>query len=354
MLIAHDFAGLSLGEADLLRRAVSKKNKELLDSQRINFVQHCQKNNYSKEIANQIYDYIVQFANYGFNKSHAVGYALLSYEMAYLKANYFNIFMSKILNNVIGNQSEIVNYVHYAKLHNIEVFKPNINISTVEFSVYKKGLIFPLQGIFGIGTVLAKNIIAERQNGKFKSLDDFKKRVNINTNALEMLIYAGAFDDFGHSKKTLVEEANNNVSAYSQYLDDVIGISEDEYSEIELKRFELKALGFNIEYDSFKNIGILHKNYNAQFISRKYINYEITTLIQFDNIKELKTKKGDIMAVGNISDGRVQIDFVLFPKEYEIFKLVLDKESLFLAKGKLTFDAKYRKTQLQIEFLKKI
>lgn len=354
MLIAHDFAGLSLGEADVLRRAVSKKNKELLDSQRVNFVEHCVKNNYSKEIANQIYDYIVKFAEYGFNKAHAVGYALLSYQMAYIKANYFNIFMSNLLNSVIGNQSDVVSYIRYARLHKMHVYEPNINESDVTFKIYKDGLIFPLSGIFGIGLIQASQIVKERENGLYKSLDDFKKRTSLNSNSIINLIYSDSFDLFGHSKKTLVDEANNNISTYSRFLDDVIGLKEEEFDEIELKRLEAKMLGLNIKYDNFKNIEIIHRNYNASFISRKSLNKDLNTIIQFENIKEIKTKKGDPMAFGSATDGRISFNFVIFPKEYEIFKDILDKESIFLAFGHVSFDDKYKKVELKIANLKKI
>jgi len=354
MLIAHDFAGMSLGEADILRRAVSKKNKELLDSQRVIFVDNCVKNNYTKEVANQIYDYIVKFADYGFNKAHAVGYALLSYQMAYLKANHFNVFMANLLNSVVGNPSDVANYIKYSRIHNMKIYKPDINESVEIFKLYKDGLIFPLSGIFGLGSVASKNIVKERMNGPFKTIDDFKNRTNINSNVLTNLIFAGAFDSFNHSKKTLVQEANNNISTYSRFLDDVIGAKEEEYEITELKRNEAKAIGLNIEYDNFKNIDLLHRNYNAQYISRKSLNRDVASLIQFENIKEITTKKGELMCVGTCTDGRIELGFVIFPKNYQTFKLILDKESLFRVFANVRFDEKYKKVELTINEIKKI
>ena len=353
MLIAHDFAGFSLGEADVLRRAVSKKDEDTLRKERLNFVTHCKNNGYDEVTSNKIYDYIVKFANYGFNKSHAVGYALLSYQMAYLKANYFSIFMSKILNNVIGSQSEMIKYINYAKAHNIKIYKPNINLSTTEFISLKDGLIYPLQGIFGIGGVLAKNIVEERKNGLFKSMDDFKDRVEINSNALEQLVYAGAFDEFKHTKKYLINAASNNLSAYGKYIDDVISIKEDEFDEALLKKMEIKALGFNIEYDNFKNIDSLNKNFKTNFIKNQVKNKLVRTLIQFSSLKEIKTKKNDKMLVGTISDSQTSLDFVMFPRQYDLYKNIIDTESLFLLEGTLMKD-KFNKVEIQVNNLKKI
>jgi DNA polymerase III alpha subunit len=110
----------------------------------------------------------------------------------------------------------------------------------------------------------------------------------------------------------------------------------------------------NIKYDNFKNIEIIHRNYNASFISRKSLNKDLNTIIQFENIKEIKTKKGDPMALGSATDGRISFNFVIFPKEYEIFKDILDKESIFLAFGHVSFDDKYKKVELKIANLKKI
>ena len=353
MLIAHDFAGMSLGEADLLRRAVSKKNKELLDNQRENFVSHCISNGYSKEIGNQIYDYIVKFASYGFNKSHAVGCAILSYQMAYLKANYFNIFISKILNNVIGNTSEIVSYIKYAKAHDIKIYPPSINESSVLFAPYKDGLIYPLLQIFGIGYVLANSIVEERKNGKYKDLNDFKNRIKTSPKVLEALIYSGAFDSFNHTKKHLIDEINNNISAYSAYLDDIIQIKEDEYDEVLLKKDETKYLGLNLTYDNFKNISLMHKNYNASFISLKG-NRRIRTLVTFESIKEVKTKKGELMAIGTVNDSHIQVNFVIFNKAYSQYSIILNQEDLFLIEGNLSYNSTYNKNELQIDFIQKI
>ncbi|MCR5787071.1 MAG: DNA polymerase III subunit alpha [Acholeplasmatales bacterium] len=355
MLIAHDFAGMSLGEADLLRRAVSKKNKDLLDAQRESFVRHCINNGYDKNVGNEIYDYIVKFASYGFNKSHAVGYALLSYQMAYLKANYFKIFMAHILNNVIGNPSLISQYISYAKTRGIKVYPPSVNDSNLSFTSYKDGLIFPLLQIHGIGFVQASNIVNERRNGKYKDLSNLKNRLNLNQNVLEALVYSDALDIFNHTKKHLLEEATNNISAYSKYLgDDIINITESEFDDLTLKKQEAKYLGLNIIYDNFKNINLMHKNYNANYISLKATNTKIRSLVTFESIRDIKTKKGDRMAIGTLTDSRSELGFVIFNRAYEQFNLILNQEDLFLIEGTLTYNKTYNKNELQIDFIQKI
>ena len=183
MQICVRFAKMSLAEADILRRAVSKKDKQLLTENREKFVGGAVKNGYEKKVADDIYDYIVKFANYGFNKSHSVAYSIISYHMAYFKANYFALFMAKYLNSVLGNVSVIENKLMYARRRGINVLPPNINLSCEYFVTKGNDLIYPLTGIQQIGFQIAKQIIAERENGSFKSLNDFKERLpQINKN----------------------------------------------------------------------------------------------------------------------------------------------------------------------------
>ncbi len=355
MQIASSFAGMSLAEADLLRRAVSKKDEKSIIEQRQPFIDSCVNNGYTEEVATKLYNDIAKFAEYGFNKSHAVGYALLSYQMAYLKANYFVIFIEELLNTVVGNQSEIIKYINYAKNNNVVVYNPNINISTNRFIKYRNGLILPFQTIKGVGNQLTNAIIDERNaNGDFKSFNDFVSRVKTSDNIIKELIYACCFDSLAKSKKQCVDFLSNGKGTYEMYLNDVIDKSVEEYDNDTLKAYETEALGFNIKYDNFKDINLLMKKYKTTLISTKNLNTSINVLIEFREIKELKTKKNDYMAVGKIYDSRVEISFVLFPKAYEIYKTILNVGSLFLANARLEYDSKYLKYQLNINTLKLI
>lgn len=355
MQIANVFAGMSLGEADLLRRAVSKKDESIIEKQKLPFVTSCIKNGYTEDVAIRLYEDIEKFAKYGFNKSHAVGYALLSYQMAYLKANYPVIFMNELLNSVIGSQSELIKYINYAKIHNVIVYSPNINISSNKFVKYRNGLILPLQAIKGVGNQLTNAIINERNtNGEFKNFSDFVSRVSATDNVLKELIYSCAFDQLTKSKKQCIDFLNNGKGTYELFLNDIIDKSVEEYDNETLKSFEIEAIGFNIKYDNFKDINFLMKKYQSTLISTKKLNMNINVLIEFREIKELKTKKNDRMAVGQIYDSRVELAFVMFPKVYEIYKTILNIGSLYLANARLEYDEKYAKYQLNISSLKLI
>ena len=222
MKIALKFAGYSLGEADILRRGVSKKQADVLIKEREKFVKKSIETGYSSEVANDIYDYIVKFANYGFNKSHSAAYAMVAYQMAYLKANYFSIFMSKLLNNVIGSSDTMKKYISYSKMHGLKIMPPSINKSQNVFVSLKNTLYMPFSQIRSVGKAIEENIIEERKKGKYLSFLDFKKRVKVSDSVLEALIFAGCFSEFELTKKTMVDSVNVNSNIYEKYIDDPV------------------------------------------------------------------------------------------------------------------------------------
>ncbi|MDE5546436.1 MAG: DNA polymerase III subunit alpha, partial [Anaeroplasmataceae bacterium] len=223
MQIAQIFAGFSLGQADLLRRAISKKKESELKNQQTSFIEGAMRKGHSQEVAQHIYEYFLKFNNYGFNKSHAVAYGLVSYQMAYFKANYFNIFISKILNNVIGATKMMVSYINYAKAHHVITFKPNVNVSTNRFEVNQAGMFMPLQAIHSIGEMTTLDIVNERnKNGLFKNFQEFKERTQLSESALEALIYAGALDGFGMTKKQMIEAKSSINEIIARHLEDRI------------------------------------------------------------------------------------------------------------------------------------
>lgn len=349
MQIAYKFAKMSLAEADILRRAVSKKDKKLLDENRLLFVSKCISNNYNNDIANQIYDYIVKFANYGFNKSHSVAYSMISYQMAYFKANYFSLFMSKYLNNLIGNTSSIETNLKYIKRKKIEVLSPDINLSTLEFECDEKSVRYPLTGIYQIGNNIATKIIEERKNGPYLSFDDFKKRLPfVGKNVLEALIYSGAFDSFGKTKKSLLQNSDPLEAIFNKQLKDV-KIDDSEFSLEHLRLQESKYIGFNILYDPFKDIDKLQIKHNSVFFSKKMLLESSLVIVEFSDIKEIKTKKGDLMLLGNVSDGKRTIKLVIFPYTYSNIKNKVSLDGLYLTKGKLSYNSNYNNYEYQLE-----
>lgn len=343
MKIAQSFAGYSLGEADLLRRAVSKKDASKLEVMSSDFIARAIKKGYSKDIAEAIYNLIYKFANYGFNKSHSVAYALFAYEMAYLKANHFNAFMSNIMNNVITNTNTLISYIAYAKSHNLLTQKPNINVSTDKFVFVKNWLFMPLNSIFSLGNTVALQIVNEREkNGLFRNFDDFITRCKfLSQSVIEALIYSGALDIFGKSKKSMIENSTGQSAFFMQFIDDKNKKENDdtEFDISILREKEKKYLGLNIEYNLFKNMNEYYNKYRAISLSMIKEKEFSNVIVAFSSLKEIKTKKGDLMLVLEIEDDKKSLHAIIFPKVYkEIPKGVLQTGVLYNVSGVLERD----------------
>lgn len=353
MLIAGTFAGYSLGEADVLRRAVSKKNASMLKELEVDFINKSIQKGHKKEEAKAIYDLIYKFANYGFNKSHSVAYALVSYWMAYLKANYFGIFMSNMLNYVISNTTTLVEYLKYSKMHGLVIYKPNINTSEDKFISTKVGIFMPLTIIYSIGMISARQILEERENnGLFKNYQDFLQRTPFLTTAnVEALIYAGALDIFGQKKKTMIENRSETASIFLKHL---TGIIEDrtEFDESFLREQEKKYLGMNIEYDIYKDYDLLVKKYNCSILEEKLTDFGYY-IVSFIKQKEIKTKNNELMLVGQITNNRIVMDFVIFPSQYSNTSRKLENDKLYIADGRISYN-KDKKLQLIVNNVKNI
>lgn len=341
MKIASVFAGYSLGEADVLRRAVSKKDSKTLKDLESDFIAKSIAKGYESHIAKAIYDLIYKFANYGFNRSHSVAYAILSYQMAYFKANYFSIFMANILNNVIGNTGTLIEYIKYAKLRGLITQKPNVNISSTKFVSNQYGLFLPLNTIFSIGDVVASNITREREeHGLFKSFNDFKERCQFLSIAnLQALIYSGALDIFGQTKKSMLNVSSKQDELFLKFiLDAKKDTTELDFSE--LKEMEYKYLGINLEYNHFKDIDKLSTKYKTIPIKSTKLNNEARLLAVISDFKIITTKNKDKMAVGSIEDQYTTKKFVIFPRVFSELEFELNKNDLYLILAKLELDNK--------------
>ena len=212
--IASLFAGYTYGQADVLRRAVSKKQRDVLEKERAHFVSMSLKQGHSKELSNQIYDYIVQFSNYGFNRAHSVAYGFVAYWMAYLKANYPTYFISVLTSSVIGSEATTRNYIYEAYKLNVRIIAPSVNVSTDIYEPYKDALVFPLLGIKNVGRKNVSSLLEERNKKKFTSYVDFIARTRgfLNKRVLDSLIKAGALDEFKLSKRTMIERLEGVVN----------------------------------------------------------------------------------------------------------------------------------------------
>ncbi|MFW5865148.1 MAG: DNA polymerase III subunit alpha [Candidatus Izemoplasmataceae bacterium] len=341
MAIASKYAGYSMTEADLLRRAVSKKSETILQNERKRFVKKAQALGKNPEKSNQIYDYIVTFANYGFNKSHSVAYATIAYWMAYLKANYPAYFIAVLMQSALATEALMREYIQEAALLNITISPPHINHSDTYFVYKNKTLYYPLTGIKNIGKTLAENIVKLRENG-YQSLIDFIQKTNqvINKRALEYLIYSGALDTFGLSKRTMIE----NIEAITHYLS-YQGINnleyeynkKEEFEEALLKHYETEAMGFNLSMHPLKAYEALLKQptiYQVGDLEALPLNKTIKLLAYVSKIKEIKTKNNEPMAFFQLEDQYNKIDAVCFPNAYIKVKAFIEHSDVLLFEGK--------------------
>lgn len=342
MQIACVMAGYSLGEADILRRAMSKKKEDILIKEKEKFVNKSIEKGYNEDLALSVYSLILKFANYGFNKSHAVAYSMISYKMAFLKAHFYKYFMLSLLNGAINNENKTSIYIANLRQKNISVKKPNVNISENHYIISENEIICPLAIIRNVGNNIVNQIIIERNKEPFKDFIDFCVRMysqSINRLVIESLILSGAFDLFGNNTKTLI----NNLDNILNYVDLVkdagmipievpILTPYDEYSNDELVKNEFNIFGFYLSNHPVtkyrKNINI-----NTLFLD-KYIDKYIELVLEVNNIKEVITKKNDVMAFVLASDEYRQVDLTLFPNVYLLNK-DLKKYDIIKISGKV-------------------
>lgn len=350
MKIAQSFAGYTLGEADVLRRAVSKKDSSMLESLENDFINKSISKGYSKEIAKDIYDLIYKFANYGFNRSHSVAYAMLSYQMAYFKANYFPVFMANVLNNTIGS-SQMINYIKYAKERGVITVKPDINLSDVKFVLSKKGLVMPFNAITSIGNIVASQIVEERKlRGAFVSYENFIERTSfLSESVKKALVYSGALDSFGKSKKYMAGDDNTKIVELEHDITAAFDklVAKKIFSEYDfqtLKDKEKEYLGINLEYNIFNGIDEIIKKYKPISLSNVKLNSEARLVVAISEYKEITTKKNDKMLVGHFEDLSSNKRFVIFPNTYSTLDKPIKKDSLYYVLGKLEMDNKNEET----------
>ena len=324
MQIASIIAGYSLGDADILRRAMSKKKKEILESERNKFIQGSIKNGFSEELAIKIYDLIEKFALYGFNKSHSIAYTMISYKMAYLKVHYKKYFYISLLNSVIGDSTKTVEYLYEMKKYKLEIVKPNICYSKDIYTIYNNKIYAPFNIIKGISKIISTKIINNQQ--EFQDIYDIFSKLDLNKAIYEVLIRAGAFDNFSYNRKTLIENLDSlmNYSGLCHDLDASLVLKPEiietgEYKELELINMEKELYGFFLSNHPTINYKIkFHDIINLKDIEN-YFNTWKNMIVFVENTKEITTKKGDKMLIFQGSDEERVIDFIIFPKTYEEF-----------------------------------
>ena len=329
MQIASKMAGFRLGQADILRRAISKKNKDVLDKNRVLFVEGCIRNGYAEDMGHQIYDYIVRFADYGFNRSHAVAYGILAYQTAYLKANYPLQYMTALLTSVSEQPTKLKKYINETKRMGIRLFPPDIQKSQVDFSIEQNAIRFGLYAIRHVGKKAAQEIVRARKAGPFRDLIDLWERVDhavCNRTTFEALIQSGVMDSLPGNRKqqlAMVEElfhqrkwtASKQISFFQRVEgEDYQHLTP--YTKQEQLALEKEYLGVDLSGHSFAS---LYRQLQPFFYSTidemVQLNHEqlihLAGLIQRFQLK--RTKSGEQMAFFMLEDHTNQVEVVCFP-----------------------------------------
>jgi DNA polymerase-3 subunit alpha len=320
MQIAQSFAGYSLSEADLLRRGISKKDETLLKSEAERFISKAIKHGQNAQDAKEVYDLIVRFSDYGFNRSHSVSYALVAYQMAYLKANHYVYFMQSLLNSVIGSEKAIDNYNKDLQKNGIQLLPPNIKVSHDQFEVISlKEIRAPLSIVKSIGMKTVNQMLSDRHQYTLDTWQNIKTwlKNHVSERQLTQLIHAGCFDDLNINRRTLIENSTFSDIEYAMYLDQMTMASLAEYDDDTLSELEKEALGFNLTYDLASQI----RNIQTCFIDD--IADRANVYIKIQSIKTIQTKHQETMAFMSCHDGQQIFELTVFPKVYQKYQPIL-------------------------------
>ena len=326
MQTAQVLAGFSLGEADLLRRAMSKKNAEVIQRERAKFIEGAIKLGRKKEIAEKVYDYIAQFANYGFNRSHAVAYSKIAFWLAYFKVHYPGAFYLALLNSNMGNRNKIAQYLMQAQEAGIKILPPDIENSKADFSLENGKILVGLRAIRGLRSDLLKQILEIKR--PIKSMTDFLWKIDNNllsADAVGNLIKAGTFDRLAPNRnellkinKDLVESvkmAGSNLSLFETLEPKVE--EEKMPTAAEKSAMEVEAMGFSTGINPIIAVQKYARKFNAKRLQVFESNEQGIAVGKLMKVKQITTKKGDNMAFAVFSDTSGEKDFTIFPQVWE-------------------------------------
>jgi len=377
MQIVRDLAGYSMGRSDLVRRAMSKKKHDVMQQERKNFVEGCQQRGINPEAADRIYDSMMDFASYAFNKSHAAAYAVVGYQTAYLMCYYPAEFLAAMLNSVMGDGTKVAYYIRHAEEKGIQILPPDINESIDKFAVDRNKIKFGLSAVKNVGVNVIRSIVKSREEkGKFTDLEDFCSKIDItciNKRVVESLIKAGAFDCFGVYRSQLLD-------VYEKVLD---GISNERKRNIEgqMSLFTgAKDSKINIRYPDIrefdkKQLLAMEKEMTGLYLTghpldqyesalRNQTSIKISDIVTVEVLEEEEdnlqvdpsVRDGDKVIIGGIITGVSRkitrnnanmafvtvedlfsaIEVVVFPKTYEKCKSLIEEDGLVLVKGRVS------------------
>lgn len=382
MQIVRDLGGYTLGRSDLVRRAMSKKKQHVMEVERANFiygnaeenVPGCISKGISESAAGQIYDNMMDFAKYAFNKSHAACYAVVSYQTAFLKRYYPVEFMAALMTSVIDNAGKVSEYINVCRAMNIELVAPDVNSGDVSFSVVDGKIGYALTAIKNVGRPVIEGLVEERDlNGPYQSLTDFISRMSardLNKRAMENFIKAGAFDSLGGTRKQYmsvyvrimdsISSDKKNVMAGQLSLFD-FATEEDreefkeslpnvgEYSKDTKLAFEKEVLGIYVSGHPLEEYRAMWSN-NVTATAADFsldpdtdnvkigdgVHATIGGMIAGKTIKYTKTNKA--MAFLTIEDLYGSIEVILFPKDYEKYASMLTEDAKIFVEGRTSVE----------------
>lgn len=348
MQVTSQMAGFTLGQADILRRAIGKKDAKVIETEKTHFIEGAIGKGIDVASATEVYQYIERFANYGFNRSHAFAYSLLAYQLAYFKAHYPRAFYTAILRFVGDRSPKLQTYFIEAKQRGISIKNPSINTSVDDYTATIDGIFIGLNAIKGLRRDFIQEILKQRkQNGPYTDFMDFAFRIGkryCKKEVLEALIDVGAFDELGKNRATLratidaviesVKFHGSNIALelneemYPKYFE------EEDSNIIEKIEREIAVLGFPVSAFPTEPYEILYNEQRANRISTIYESKPVSVLGILKNIRKTRTKKGEPMAFGTIQDETGEMDFVVFSEVYPIVFPLLEENQLVLLKGK--------------------
>ena len=382
MQIVQTIGGFSLGGADLVRRAMGKKIKEEMDKLKEQFADGAQEKGFDRAKAEELFDLIVKFAGYGFNKSHSAAYALVTFYTSFLKRYYPTEFMAAILTLEKNNTDKVVKYVDELKRMDIDLLPPDVNISGLVFEAKelegREVVMFGMGAIKGAGDIAIKSILEARKEGPFKDLSDFVSRIDsskVNKKVIESLIKAGALDCFGYSRHSMLSQIEEIIEAAKKAADakkmaenSLFGAGEEmtavtltlsdmpEFDPLEILEMEKASLGFYVSghpLDKFRDTleGISYTL--SSEIDDLADGSEALLIGKIEGIIEKISKKGNKFGIANVMDLHGNIELMLFEKRLKELEEDFDLTKPIAFKVKITKDGEFTRMNIvKIESLK--
>ena len=378
MQICRELAGFSFGQADNVRRAMSKKKLKVMEAEREHFVHGCTepgkecagcvKNGIPEAVANQIYDDMISFASYAFNKSHAACYAYVAFQTAYLKCHYPHEFMAALLTSVLDNTSKVIEYTSECQRLGIKVLPPDINVSRGGFTVDSDSIRFGLNAVKSVGRTLIDSVVKERKNRPYRSLYDFCKRLHgneLNRRALENLIKAGSFDALEPSRRAMIDsaegilksvetDARQNLEGQMDLFGMMGGEQEQAASDYKIPNTPEYPAGDLLKME--KEVSGLYLSghpldaYRAQISqistctiadlqgedAKRFDNQNVTILCTVVKNKIMTTKSNTLMAFTTVEDLTGTMELLIFPRVLAECRAALQENAVVVANGRVS------------------